>query len=69
MNPVTNKFSVIVRWDDTGAASNVGGPVETEYRIFEVEMPEVAAFFREHENSFSAITILGVAVTREASDE
>jgi len=32
---------LIVRIDDAGMAANVGGPVQTTYRTFDIEHPEL----------------------------
>lgn len=37
---------LIVQIVDTGDACNVGGPVQTRYRTFDVDLPEVEAELR-----------------------
>jgi hypothetical protein len=38
---------IIVLTDDAGMAANVGGHVETSWKTFDVDLPEVEAFLRE----------------------
>ncbi len=38
---------ILVRTDDAGMAANCGGAVETRYKTFDVELPEVERFLRE----------------------
>lgn len=38
---------IIVRTDDAGMAANCGGAVETTFRTFEIDCPELEAFLRE----------------------
>lgn len=37
---------LIVRAKDAGAAAHVGGPVDIDYRTFDVEAPALEAFLR-----------------------
>lgn len=37
---------IIVRTDDAAMACNVGGTVLSEFRTFDVELPELEAFLR-----------------------
>lgn len=38
---------IIVQTDDAGMAANCGGSVDTKFRTFDVDLPEVEAFLRE----------------------
>lgn len=38
---------IVVRTDNAGMAANVGGAVHTEYRTFDVDLPEIEEFLRE----------------------
>lgn len=38
---------LVVRTDDAGMAANVGGNVDTSYKTFDVDLPEVEAFLRD----------------------
>ena len=66
--PVTDQFRILVRWDEFGGAVHVGAPVATEHRVFEVVLPELGDYIRQHEHSYSQVCITGVAVQREASN-
>jgi hypothetical protein len=39
---------IIVRTDDAGMASNVGGSVLSEFKTFDIDAPELEAFLREY---------------------
>ena len=51
---------VIVRIDDAGMATNVGGSVETIYRTFDIEAPEVERLLLEPKHDFLHRQIVGV---------
>jgi len=38
---------IIIRTDDASLAANIGGAVETQYRTFDVDLPEVEEFLSE----------------------
>jgi len=38
---------VLVRTDDAAMASNVGGSVETTFRTFDIDAPDLESFLRE----------------------
>lgn len=48
---------LICRETDCGAAANVGGPVEVSHKTFEIDIPVVEQWLREHiGESFSYYT-------------
>lgn len=40
---------LIVQITDTGDAANIGGPVHTRYRTFDVALPEVEALLKKRD--------------------
>jgi hypothetical protein len=52
---------IIVRSSDCGAAANVGGPVYTDYRTFDVDIPELEEFLRE-QRTYLVREVVGVEV-------
>lgn len=51
---------VIVRTDGAGMAANVGGSVLTDFRTFDVDLPEIEALLREPLDNFTHRQIVGV---------
>jgi hypothetical protein len=39
---------VIVRTDDAGMPANVGGSVLSEFKTFDIDVPELESFLREY---------------------
>jgi hypothetical protein len=64
---MTDTIRVIVRLDDIGNAANVGGPVITTFRTFEVSAPELVDYMRAHvgRGSYMTKTIVGVEIPEE----
>ncbi|MGY3588061.1 hypothetical protein [Bradyrhizobium sp. USDA 4350] len=59
---------IIVRTDNAVQAAHVGGAVDTRYRTFDVDLPEIEAFLRDggiSENSFLIRQVVGVEIVRE----
>lgn len=50
---------IIICQTDCAAAANVGGPVEIEYRTFDIEAPEVEAYLRAEVGSYARRQIVG----------
>jgi hypothetical protein len=59
---------LIVQIVDTGAAANIGGPVETRYRTFDVDLPEVEAELRKADN-WTTRHVVGAEVLAASSSE
>ena len=53
---------IICQCTDATAAAHVGGPVATEFRTFEVDAPEVVAWFRAQGPSIGHKTVVGVEI-------
>jgi hypothetical protein len=52
---------IIIETCEAGMAANVGGSVQTSYRTFDVELPEVEAFLRQVKGSpYTERQVLGV---------
>lgn len=52
---------IIVRIDDAGMAANVGGSVQTRYKTFDVDLPELEAFLRlPKPNTYTEYEVIGV---------
>lgn len=51
---------IIVRTDCAGMACNVGGAVETSYRTFDVDLPDLEQFLREDQGTYSQRQALGI---------
>jgi hypothetical protein len=64
---------IIVREDNFGMAAHVGGPVQTTFKTFDVELPECEQFILEFEGvsgCYVTRTISGVEViTGKMTDE
>lgn len=57
-----SKIRLIVVTNNVEAAANVGGPVATSYRTFDVEALEVVAFMRQNIGALSTRSIAGAEV-------
>ena len=53
---------IICQQTSANMAAHVGGPVTTEYLTFEVEAPEVVAWFRANWDQYGHKSIIGVEV-------
>ena len=63
---------VIVRSADRGAAANVGGPVDVEYRTFDIEVPELESFLHQpkKENwTYTFREVIGVEVAETPKEK
>ena len=60
---------IIVRTDDAGMACNVGGEVLSEFKTFDVDLPELEKFLREVQQAgqtrFSHRQVVGVEIMDE----
>lgn len=52
---------IIVRETDCGAACNVGGPVNSSWKSFDVELPEVESFLSE-KRQYMTREVVGVEI-------
>ena len=50
---------IIVRTDDAGMASNVGGAVLTRFKTFEIQAPELEEFLGEKLDMYGQRQIVG----------
>jgi hypothetical protein len=56
---------IIVRQSDEGAARNVGGPVQTSYKTFDVELPALEAFLSaDGQPDYICREVIGVEVLK-----
>lgn len=57
---------IIARSDDATMAANVGGSVETTWRTYDIECPELEMFLRRHEgdarHKLAHAQVIGVEV-------
>lgn len=51
---------VIVRTDEASMAANVGGAVNTTWRTFDIEAPELEAYLRENVGTYGQRQCRGV---------
>ncbi|RWK39280.1 hypothetical protein [Mesorhizobium sp.] len=61
---------LIIRTDDASMAANVGGSVLTQYRTFDVELPEVESLLRaggSDGSGFSHRQLVGCEILDEPS--
>lgn len=63
---------IIVRTDNAGMAANCGGAVETTYRTFEMDAPELEAFLREPKSknwTYAQRQVVGVELPDANTDQ
>jgi hypothetical protein len=60
---------IIVRECDEGAARNVGGPVQTRHRTFDVDLPELEAYLRNVPYDYVCREVIGVELVAVAPAE
>jgi hypothetical protein len=53
---------IIVRHDDAGMASNVGGSVLTKYKTFDISAPEVENYIKSRTTGYSHAQISGAEI-------
>ena len=53
-------MKILVRVDNAGMATNVGGSVETTYKTFDVELPDVEQYLRDARGTYSHANVIGV---------
>lgn len=64
---------IVVQTSDCGMAANIGGHVENTIRTFDIELPELEAYLREHsdktemERRYTARNVIGVEVLSKRS--
>lgn len=56
---------LIARSADRGAAANVGGPVDTEYKTFDVDLPEVEAWLLKNSGKYLWSEIVGAEIIKK----
>lgn len=60
---------LIVQITDTGDAANVGGPVHTRYRTFDVDLPDVEELLAKREawvtRNLVGVELLSAATTKQ----
>ena len=59
---------VIVVSAYAGMAANVGGPVQTEYKTFDIEAPDLEAFVTAQMGSCDQRSIVGIEVLNQEQD-
>lgn len=52
---------IIVRTVDIGSAINVGGPVDTKFKTFDVSLPELEEYL-ERRSQYESKEVIGVDV-------
>ena len=57
---------ILVRVDDAGMAANVGGSVETKYKTFDVDLPELEKYLREDRGIYSHANVIGFELLAES---
>lgn len=61
---------IIVRVDDAVMPVNVtGGSVDTKFRTFDVEIPELETYIKAAEGKYSHANVLGVEIVQRANHE
>lgn len=63
---------IVVQTDDASMAANVGGKVETKFRTFDIDAPELEAFLREPEGKkwqFTQRQAVGIEVIDRPADD
>jgi len=56
---------IIVRVDDFSMAANVGGNVQTSYRTFEIDHPQIEALITPRQASYSEATVVGAEIVAQ----
>ena len=51
---------VIVRTDNAGMAANVGGSVETTFKTFDLELPDLELFLSEQLGTYGQRQVIGI---------
>lgn len=57
---------IVVQVTDAGMAANIGGPVQTWIKTFDIEMPELERFMLDRSGKYQERSIVGVEVLGEA---
>lgn len=57
-----SKIRIVVQESDAGMAANVGGPVTTIYRTFDVDAPDLVAVMSASCHSYKTRSIVGVEI-------
>ena len=55
---------IIVRTDDASMAANVGGPVFSDFKTFDIHAPEVEAFLRTPAPQLGQRQVVGVELVQ-----
>jgi hypothetical protein len=59
---------IIVRESDEGAARNVGGPVQTRHRTFDVHLPDLEQYLRNVPYDYVMREVIGVELLAAPKD-
>lgn len=58
---------LIVQIVDIGDACNIGGPIQTRYRTFDVDLPEVEAELRTDDYKWATRSLVGAELLQAPS--
>lgn len=58
---------LIMREDDMGHAANAGGPVVTQFKTFDVDLPAVEEWLRQSSGIYSQRQLAGIELLPAAS--
>lgn len=51
---------LVMRQDDMGHAANAGGPIVTEYKTFDVDIPQLELWLRENGGIYMQRQLAGI---------
>ncbi|HXR93738.1 MAG TPA: hypothetical protein VN750_26030 [Steroidobacteraceae bacterium] len=59
---------IVIRTDNAAMAANVGGPIESTFKTFDVEIPAAEAFLRQPLAAYEQRQIVGVELLPVSED-